>query len=100
MIEWEHPFWDNVEAVEDECWPFTGYVHVRDGYGRYTENGVTINAHRVAWELYNDEFIPEGMQIDHLCRNRVCCNPDHLEVVTKKENERRRDEARGEGSYK
>ena len=100
MSKWEHPFWDNVGGTSsDECWPFTGFID-KDGYGRYTEANVTMGAHRLAWELEHDEFIPQGMQIDHLCRNRACCNPYHLEVVSKAENERRRDLARSEGEFR
>lgn len=42
-------------------------------------------AHRVAYELFVAE-IPEGFDLDHLCRNRGCVNPDHLEPVTRREN--------------
>jgi HNH endonuclease len=48
----------------------------------------TYLVHRLAWELANGP-IPKGMQIDHLCRNRACINPKHLEVVTASENTRR-----------
>ena len=50
----------------------------------------TISVHRLAWELANGP-IPEGMEIDHLCRNHACINVDHLEVVTHAENVRRGD---------
>ena len=42
--------------------------------------------HRVMWEKWHGKSIPEGMTIDHLCRNRACFNPLHLEVVTLREN--------------
>ncbi len=44
--------------------------------------------HRVTYETFVGP-IPEGLEIDHLCRNRLCCNPVHLEAVTRKENVRR-----------
>jgi hypothetical protein len=87
----EARFWSKVDASGD-CWEWTGYTD-QDGYGRV---GVgrrvdqrTIPAHRYAWELMVGP-IPEGLEIDHLCFNRPCVNPDHLEPVTHTENMRRR----------
>ena len=59
-----------------------------DGYGRLNVKGVHHQAHRAAYETWIGP-IPEGLQLDHLCRNRACCNPDHLEPVTNRENQRR-----------
>lgn len=63
------------------CWEWVGARSMKEGYGGISVNGRTRIAHRVAYELFVGP-IPEGMQIDHLCRNRGCVNPSHLEPVT------------------
>ena len=68
-------------------------AHDKDGYARMNHNGKWRGVHRVEWEKSNGA-IPEGMVIDHLCRNRGCINPDHMEIVTPEENTRRRELAR------
>lgn len=74
-------------VVESGCWLWTGAL--RDGYGRVKFNGsVTQEAHRASYEFHIGP-IPEGLVIDHLCRNRSCINPSHLEPVTQGENIRR-----------
>lgn len=71
-----------------DCWVWTGSVS-KAGYGRIciSDNGSkrTRSAHRVSYETFKGE-IPEGLTIDHLCKNRKCINPNHLEAVTIKEN--------------
>lgn len=77
-------FWGRVARDSPtECWPWIGYID-RDGYGRAGHR----LAHRVAYELAVGEFPPE-LAIDHLCRNRRCCNLAHLEPVTWGENNSR-----------
>ncbi len=58
------------------------------GYGRVDVNGKLSQAHRVVYEILRGP-IPDGLQLDHLCRVRCCVNPDHLEPVTLAENVRR-----------
>jgi hypothetical protein len=92
-------FWPKVEKAEG-CWRWLGAHNVK-GYAVYGKSG----AHRTAYRLAKGE-IPVGMEIDHLCRNRGCVNPDHLEAVTHEVNIERakRDECRNghpytDGSY-
>ena len=66
------------------CWIWTG-AQGNKGYGRFWLNGKLQQAHRVAWEIVNGP-IPETMQLDHKCRNRACCNPEHLRLASNTEN--------------
>lgn len=83
--------------VEDAtgCWTWLGSLD-RYGYGGFwvKEDGgwVKHKAHRVSYWLFVGP-IPDGLQIDHLCRNRRCVNPAHLEPVTQQENARRSEQA-------
>ena len=81
--------WERVERRGD-CWEWTGPC-TEGGYGLIGAGGrhsPLLRTHRVAYELMVGP-IPEGLHIDHLCRNRRCCNPAHLEPVTQAENNRR-----------
>lgn len=73
-----------VSIDPDGCWNFLGHVS-RSGYGQIGANGKTAYAHRVAYEAFTNQEWP-GLDIDHLCRNRRCCNPLHLEAVTRQQN--------------
>lgn len=79
-------FWSKVETPRTwgECWEWTAAKR-SDGYGAFRSGGKLTGAHRLAYEQVIGK-IPIGKQIDHLCRNRVCVNPYHLQPVTQKEN--------------
>ena len=66
------------------CWNWTGALSA-GSYGSIYKDGRMQKAHRVSYELLRGA-IPHGLQLDHLCRNRRCVNPAHLEPVTASEN--------------
>ncbi len=78
-------FWDKV-TVTDYCWHWTAGKHNAKrhppGYGRFQTGRRVMQAHRVAYELTHALEIPADLVIDHRCRNTLCVNPDHMEVVT------------------
>jgi hypothetical protein len=81
-------FWSKVRVSQCGCWLWTAYV-TPSGYGRYQlRKSVPRIAHRVAFEALIGP-VPAGLDLDHLCRVRSCCNPRHLEPVTRSENTRR-----------
>lgn len=75
-------FVDGVDFT-DTCWNWTRFLS--GGYGFFYEEGVQTRVHRVAYKWWVGELC-EGMVIDHLCKNKKCVNPEHLEQVTSREN--------------
>jgi len=65
------------------CWNWLGGK--TNGYGSFWADGEMTNAHRFSYIVFVGD-IPAGHDVDHLCRNRGCCNPEHLEAVTRKVN--------------
>jgi len=76
-------FWPRVRKSEG-CWQWLGSC-TSEGYGSFWLDGRNRHAHRLSYELLVGA-IPEHRQLDHLCRNRSCVNPAHLEVVTRRTN--------------
>jgi hypothetical protein len=89
----EERFWALVDrngpvVVQElgNCWNWLGF-HDRDGYGRtQDQNRRYRNVARISWELENGETIPRGYEPHHLCRNKGCLRPSHIEPLTKFEN--------------
>lgn len=83
-------FWAKVRRSEAGCWEWQASL-TAGGYGQYyPTKRMPRRAHRVAYEALV-AAVPAGLVLDHLCRNRVCCNPAHLEPVTQWENTLRGD---------
>ena len=87
-------FWPKVDVGwTHDCWEWTASV-LPNGYGQFSSGknrGTSILPHRVSYEFLVGP-VGDDMTIDHLCKNKVCVNPQHLEVVTIQENIKRRDE--------
>jgi hypothetical protein len=83
-------FWRRVQkGGPDDCWLWLGATN-GSGYGVTTRGGraTRVYAHRLAWELERGP-IPEGLEIDHICRTRSCVNVRHMATVSHRENNRR-----------
>jgi hypothetical protein len=81
-------FMRRVSVIGDGCWLWRGPVDPRFGYARTTLHGLRMGVHEAAHRMFIGD-IDEGLELDHLCRVRHCCNPQHLEAVTREENMRR-----------
>jgi hypothetical protein len=81
-------FWSKVDKSggPDGCWPWTASCS-KDGYGRFRLGGKSLEAPAIAFELTFGWKPPE---VDHRCRNRICCNPKDLRAATRKQNNENR----------
>lgn len=77
-------FHGRVAVAANGCWEWTHGCDGR-GYGRLKVNGKMVYAHRLAYENTQGS-VPDGLEIDHLCRNHVCVRPSHLEAVDHRTN--------------
>ena len=77
-------FWKSIQTEENGCWRWKGSI-ANNGYGKIYPDQAGYLAHRVSYTLHKGK-IPENLSIDHLCRNRYCVMPAHLEAVTMREN--------------
>jgi hypothetical protein len=80
----EERFLGKLRPGPGDCVDFTGALDPR-GYGQFRAFVRMLMAHRFAWEAINGP-VPEGLELDHLCRRTSCCRVDHLEAVTHREN--------------
>jgi hypothetical protein len=85
-------FNSHYQVAPNGCWIWTGNI-APSGYGRLVVNGRYEYAHRFSYRHFKGE-IPEGLHLDHLCRNRACVNPENIEPVTLVENIKRGFKAR------
>ena len=85
MIDAKTKLYAYFKVLPTDCWEWQAKVNKRTGYGQLGVNYKTLLAHRVSYEIHKGK-IPGGLTIDHLCKNRICINPFHLEAVTLREN--------------
>jgi hypothetical protein len=84
---------DLTTITPDGCWIWQGTTR-SNGYGVTVYKGKQTTTHRVAYEIANNTTLPKDMEVDHICNERGCINPAHLEAVSHEENMRRGAERR------
>jgi hypothetical protein len=79
--QYEQRLWSRILCdIQTGCWVWTGKL-ISGGYGSWHRDGKPRNIHLIVYERFVGP-IPRGHEVDHLCLNRACCRPDHLEAVT------------------
>jgi len=86
-LDFRKRFWAKVRKTKT-CWTWQGSC-TRGGYGQFGLSRKVVYAHRVAFAIKHKRFLDPDKVLDHLCQNRICVNPDHLDEVTMRENLRR-----------
>ena len=79
---WKKRFWDKISiSTPDECWEWLAALN-SDGYPVFRLNKDKLEyAHRLSWIIENNQGIPTDHVVDHECKNRSCCNPNHLSLM-------------------
>ncbi len=72
-------FHNNYTVAQNGCWEWDKYTN--KGYARFNDGTKIVDAHRWYFKIHNKINLGSRQHLDHLCRNRRCVNPDHLEVV-------------------
>lgn len=87
-------FFGCVDKLPNGCWYWTGARSRGKGnkkwYGSFHIGGKVVRAHRFASEVLGEKICPKGYHRDHKCRFSMCVNPNHIEVVTHEENQKRK----------
>lgn len=89
MSDHKHPilirFWEKVSVTPNGCWEWSASTNAENGYGMFWNGERTQVAHRFLYETIIGS-VPVGFELDHLCRNKRCVNPTHLDIVTRSQN--------------
>ena len=79
-----------IEKSENGCWVWLG-AKSHNGYAdRISDKGIRYRPTHWSILHFKNQIVPNGFHVDHLCKNKICVNPDHLEIVTPSENQRRK----------
>ena len=73
---------------DNGCWEWRGFINPKTGYGQFWVNGKDMLSHRFSYEMFNG-IIPSKLVVDHICKNRKCVNPFHLDLTTRVDNVQR-----------